>query len=338
MGAIRAYVGEQRVFEDTTAMWQARYSRALMQIKEQKIREDRNILAEQLKRQFPDARQCKSCGHGPILHFACSNLATHHGERNNRGGSINNACVKCGWFAKDIRAWPKWNGKLGDDLNVSEIDASTFAAEEALVKEKESPEKTVPDTIVQRTAQQARLTATAARRAAMSAQAALATLRSRRAGTSAEEESKNNGSQNERRGLTQDLRRMVEEGVITEEQAQGMMPSQVESRKASDLMGESEAASAAASLTNPVSDEEEAVKNVAQLNLNAMRLEYAAVKAEEAASKEIEALDLGDDGCLMVFDFSATDATSASGRSDDTTSARSEGNEFVWDEETMLWR
>ena len=111
--AIRAYVGEQRVFEDTTAMWQARYSRAVMQIKEQKAREDRNILAEQLKRQFPDARQCKLCGHGPILHFACSNLATHHGERNNRGGSINNACVKCGWFAKDIRAWPKWNGKLG---------------------------------------------------------------------------------------------------------------------------------------------------------------------------------------------------------------------------------
>ena len=119
----------------------------------------------------------------------------------------------------------------GDDLNVSEIDASTFAAEEALVKEKESPEKTVPDTIVQRTAQQARLTATAARRAAVSAQADLATLRSRRAGTSAEEGSKNNGSQNERRGLTQDLRRMVEEGVITEEQAQGMMPSPVESLK-----------------------------------------------------------------------------------------------------------
>merc|ERR1712196_174299 len=163
MGAIRAYVGEQRVFEDTTAMWQARYSRALMKIKEQKIREDRSILAEQLKRQFPDARQCQKCGHGPILHFACSHLATHHGERNSRGGSINNACVKCGWFSKNISAWPKWDGKLEDNLNVSNVDAKTLAAEAAAVKQIQARDTNHPDTKVQRIAHETRLKATAAR-------------------------------------------------------------------------------------------------------------------------------------------------------------------------------
>ena len=47
--AVKRYVGEQKIFEDTTAKWQERYDQALSQIKEQKVREDRSILAEQVK-------------------------------------------------------------------------------------------------------------------------------------------------------------------------------------------------------------------------------------------------------------------------------------------------
>jgi hypothetical protein len=73
------------------------------------------ILARGLRAQFPDARQCGRCGFGPITHYACADLRTHHGERwGEAGASINNSCPLCGWFQQTIELWPRWDGELRD--------------------------------------------------------------------------------------------------------------------------------------------------------------------------------------------------------------------------------
>merc|ERR1712025_710833 len=66
-------------------------------------------LEAQLRRQYLGrAYQCALCGFGPVDHFACGDLETHHGE-NADGATINNACPRCGWFSECIRDWPKWD-------------------------------------------------------------------------------------------------------------------------------------------------------------------------------------------------------------------------------------
>lgn len=70
-----------------------------------------------LRAALPDAYQCGRCGHGPVLHMACSDLRSHHGERVG-GVTRSNACGKCGWFADNISAWPRWDGKLRDENNI----------------------------------------------------------------------------------------------------------------------------------------------------------------------------------------------------------------------------
>jgi len=71
----------------------------------------KELLERQLRAAIPGARQCGQCSYGPIEHFACSDLTTHHGER--RGAAqINNACPECGWFSKLIEDWPDWNGQV----------------------------------------------------------------------------------------------------------------------------------------------------------------------------------------------------------------------------------
>ena len=75
---------------------------------------DRTLLQQQLRLQMPNARQCGRCSFGPIDHHHCSNLRTHHGEKRNGGAArVNNSCPKCGWFAANISAWPRWDGELG---------------------------------------------------------------------------------------------------------------------------------------------------------------------------------------------------------------------------------
>ena len=72
---------------------------------------NQEIIERQLREAVPNARQCGSCGFGPVEHFACGNLATHQGQRVGRA-AIQNKCPHCGWFASNINQWPKWNGKL----------------------------------------------------------------------------------------------------------------------------------------------------------------------------------------------------------------------------------
>ena len=71
------------------------------------------LLREQLVREFPNARMCGRCQHGPIDHFACGDLNAHHGEQHGNA-RINNACPipTCGWRAATIAEWPMWDGVL----------------------------------------------------------------------------------------------------------------------------------------------------------------------------------------------------------------------------------
>ena len=69
----------------------------------------KELLAKQLQKSIPGARMCGRCNHGPIEHFACSDLTAHRSE-----GFTGNACQKCGWFARSINDWPKWDGNLPD--------------------------------------------------------------------------------------------------------------------------------------------------------------------------------------------------------------------------------
>jgi len=103
---VQRRIAEQNVYEEQNQKWMAEVQRIQLEYEQQqtahKVQVDRSLLAEQMQRQFPDAYQCGQCGHGPILHGHCSDLAAHHGER--RGQSvINNACPVCGWFSKNIR-------------------------------------------------------------------------------------------------------------------------------------------------------------------------------------------------------------------------------------------
>ena len=42
------------------------------------------LLAKQMKRQMPDARQCAQCAFGPVDHRDCADLQAHHGQQARR--------------------------------------------------------------------------------------------------------------------------------------------------------------------------------------------------------------------------------------------------------------
>lgn len=69
------------------------------------------LLERQLREAVPGARQCKQCSFGPVDHFDCANLRTHHGQKTGRS-KISNACPECGWFSDRIEDWPRWNGRV----------------------------------------------------------------------------------------------------------------------------------------------------------------------------------------------------------------------------------
>ena len=79
-------------------------------------RKNRQILQEQLQKEFPDALQCKRCGFGPIISTGCWDLETHHNRTFGYGSNttINNSCPRCGWFTREKKEWQKWNGILHD--------------------------------------------------------------------------------------------------------------------------------------------------------------------------------------------------------------------------------
>jgi hypothetical protein len=70
-----------------------------------------------LRKEFPNAYQCGSCGFGPVDHKACADLRTHHGEAwaaggGGKGGKTDNGCPKCGWFSAQLSDWKPWDGNV----------------------------------------------------------------------------------------------------------------------------------------------------------------------------------------------------------------------------------
>lgn len=80
-----------------------------------RLKAEEEALAEVLRRNFPNARQCPLCHLGPVDHMACDNLAYHHGEVM-RGARVpvNNSCQRpgCGFRAQHISQWAAWNGQM----------------------------------------------------------------------------------------------------------------------------------------------------------------------------------------------------------------------------------
>jgi hypothetical protein len=80
-----------------------------------------------LKRQMPQARQCGSCGFGPVDIYGCADLVAHHGQAVGLRGRIQNTCPNCGWFASSSSEWPKWDGVVSGGSVTSQIVEFYFA-------------------------------------------------------------------------------------------------------------------------------------------------------------------------------------------------------------------
>ena len=103
------------------------------------------LLSKQIKRLMPNARQCKMCHWGPMSFLACSDLNAHHGQvvariqQENEEDEdalpplevkIDNSCPRCGWFSRERKAWPKWDGTIHKDILPNQWEANSRAARE----------------------------------------------------------------------------------------------------------------------------------------------------------------------------------------------------------------
>jgi hypothetical protein len=109
---------QHQEYEKAQAQFQVQVQRMADQLRRSGGRDvgpSPEVLAQQFKALYPNARMCGNCGLGPVDHMACSNLQSHHGERCGRG-AINNACIRCNWFANNISDWPLWDGKIANEI------------------------------------------------------------------------------------------------------------------------------------------------------------------------------------------------------------------------------
>jgi len=83
-------------------------------------------LRRALLMQFPDAKVCPKCSFGPLIKDACDDLTAHHGQTRRNGGTTNNACPQCGFFARDWKDWKPWEGtfhpSFGGQADKKQID------------------------------------------------------------------------------------------------------------------------------------------------------------------------------------------------------------------------
>jgi len=115
---------ERRAYADAHEMMQEEM-KAMKAVANATTAHGSRLLAAALKRSMPDARMCPECGHGPMDHRDCEDLAAHHGQVLESGARIDNACPKCGFFSRDKADWPLWDGKLAADANEAVVDAAT---------------------------------------------------------------------------------------------------------------------------------------------------------------------------------------------------------------------
>ena len=96
--------------------------RCLQPETEKKSRSD--VIAD-IRRQFQNTYQCAACGTGPVDHGGCSDLFSHHGEVDDRGGTASNSCSVCGWFSEDLNEWDPWDGTVPESLLSDRMDKSS---------------------------------------------------------------------------------------------------------------------------------------------------------------------------------------------------------------------
>jgi interleukin-1 receptor-associated kinase 4 len=127
----RQQVVRQEEFEAAQAQMQVEVRRMADQIRrsgDANVGPSPEVLARQLQQQMPNARMCGQCSFGPVDHQACGDLAAHHGERRGNG-RISNACARCGWFSREVRDWPRWDGRLPDEVHQQHQEGAQQAAD-----------------------------------------------------------------------------------------------------------------------------------------------------------------------------------------------------------------
>jgi hypothetical protein len=66
-----------------------------------------HLLAQQLQIELGGrARIYGRCTFGPVGHYACDDLTSHHQQGVGNGVRMNSACSQCGWFSSNIQDWP----------------------------------------------------------------------------------------------------------------------------------------------------------------------------------------------------------------------------------------
>ena len=115
---LKSLIAQHSIVREWSTRLQEELARVDQEDSATRRRERRREFAAQLRRDMPNARQCRQCSFGPVDHFACSSLNYHHGENVRGGGFINNACPQCGWFSNNVHDWPMWNGQLLGDLEI----------------------------------------------------------------------------------------------------------------------------------------------------------------------------------------------------------------------------
>jgi len=130
------YMDQQRdkIHVEEAAKFNDMLNRMAKQLQKDMPGISRELLERQLKAALPGARQCGSCGYGPVEHYACGDLQSHHNESTGKA-KINNACPKCGWFSADISQWPKWNGIVHSSMvaQTPSVDCSTQKARKRII-------------------------------------------------------------------------------------------------------------------------------------------------------------------------------------------------------------
>jgi len=109
---------EHRIFSDLQQRFQQQLSAALAQASQaaqaatQRGAQEQASTAEFLRRQYPNARMCPQCQHGPVLLEGCYDLMAHHGEARAGGRRISNACPQCGFLGREAGQWRPWDGEM----------------------------------------------------------------------------------------------------------------------------------------------------------------------------------------------------------------------------------
>jgi hypothetical protein len=123
-------ISEHKAMVNAHQIIQAENERLREELRRGQLTSSAVLIADQLRRSIPDARQCANCGFGPVDPGQwCTNMETHHGQlvdnrtKDSTGciiapkmAQIRNACPRCSHASQTVAGWPSWNGQLPQEL------------------------------------------------------------------------------------------------------------------------------------------------------------------------------------------------------------------------------